>query len=90
MKTPCPSCPFLKTNFKEFAAVAERLCKKHGQPKPDFWACLSIRNNVVSEAIESGQLQCHSTVYDSDMSAHPETSQLCVGLEMHLTKEPQK
>ncbi len=82
--TPCVSCPFLKTNFKEFNAVAERLCAKHGQPKPDFWACLSIRENVKNDAIKGKVLQCHCTVYDAQMNPHPETSRPCSGLAAYL------
>lgn len=53
-------------------------------PKPDFWACLSIRNNVKEDAIKSGHLQCHSTVYDAEMNPHPEKSRPCVGLANYL------
>jgi len=85
---PCASCPFLLHNHKEFGAVAERLCAKFGQPKPDFWASLSIRENVKRDAIKTGRLQCHCSVYDAQMNAHPEKSRPCVGLAAHLNKKP--
>lgn len=85
-ETPCPSCPFLETNFAEFAVVAEKLCAKFGKPKPDFWACLSIRENVKADAIKTGVLQCHATVYDAQMNPHPEGSRPCAGLALHLRK----
>lgn len=78
------SCPFLPTNHKEFGAVAERLCLKFGQPKPDFWACLSIRENVKNDAIQNRKLQCHCTVYDASMNPHPEASRPCAGLAAYL------
>ena len=71
-------------NHKEFGAVAERLCAKFGQPKPDFWACLSIRENVKNDAIQNRRLQCHCTVYDAKMNAHPEASRQCAGLAAYL------
>lgn len=82
---PCASCPFLPQNHKKFGVVAERLCAKFGQPKPDFWACLSIRENVKRDAIESRRLQCHCTVYDAQMNPHPEASRLCAGLAAYLS-----
>ncbi len=82
--TPCPSCPFLPLNFKEFGEVAEKLCAKHGMPKPDFWACPSIRENVTKDALSAGRLQCHKTVYDAEMNPHPEDSRPCAGLEEYL------
>lgn len=82
--TPCPSCPFLTGNHKEFEAVATRLCLKFGRPKPNFWACLSIRESVKRDAITEGRLQCHSTVYDAEMNPHPETSRPCAGLDAYL------
>jgi hypothetical protein len=84
---PCASCPFLPMNHKEFGAVAERLCAKLGQPKPDFWACVSIRENVKNEGIQNRSLQCHSTVYDSKMNPHPEASRPCAGLAAYLRAE---
>ena len=84
-QNPCASCPFLRQNHKEFGAVAERLCAKFSKPKPDFWACLSIRENVKRDAIESGRLQCHCTVYDAQMNPHPEESRPCAGLAAYLS-----
>ena len=71
-------------NHKEFGAVTERLCAKFGQPKPDFWACLSIRENVKNDAIQNRRLQCHCTVYDAKMNPHPEASRPCAGLAAYL------
>lgn len=71
-------------NHKEFGEVAKRLCKKFGQPEPDFWACLSIRESVKSDAINNGRLQCHVTVYDAEMNPHPEKSKPCAGLAAYL------
>lgn len=83
---PCASCPFLPNNHAEFRAVAERLCAKFVKPKPDFWACLSIRESVKADAVESGRLQCHSAVYDEQMNPHPETARPCAGLAAHMTE----
>ena len=89
-KSPCASCPFLETNFKEFNQVAEALCELHQKPKPDFWACLSIRQNVIRDGLESGHLLCHSSVYDSAMKAHPEQGRPCAGLARRLAGEREK
>lgn len=81
---PCASCPFLPHNHKEFGVVAAKLCLKHGRPKPDFWACLSIRKSVVDEAKATGRLLCHCHVYDKGMNADPRGARPCAGLMLWL------
>lgn len=78
MGKPCASCPFLKTNFQEFNAVAKRLSAKAGEPEPDFFQCVTIRRRVVADAIANGGLICHQSIYDSEMNPTKEGSQ-CVG-----------
>lgn len=87
LPSPCASCPFLETNFQEFNRLAERLCELHHQPKPDFWACTSIRENVKKDAIATGHLLCHSTVYDAQMNATPENGKPCAGLALHFAAQ---
>jgi hypothetical protein len=81
---PCPSCPFIRDNFEAFNAFAAKLCEKFAKPKPNFWMCMSIRQRLIDDAVSHGRLQCHKTVYDAKMNAHPETSQPCAGLARHL------
>lgn len=87
---PCSSCPFLPLNHEEFGQVAERLCKKFKQPKPDFWGRLSIRESVKKDAVGNQRLQCHCTVYDKEMNPHPEESRPCAGLALYLEQHPAK
>jgi len=86
----CASCPFRERNFEEFGEVARALSKKCGQPEPDFFQILTIRQRVIDDAIREGRLQCHSSVYDRDMNAHLTGSVPCVGLEQLKKKRPKK
>lgn len=85
----CVSCPFLETNFKEFNAVATKLSIKEGQPKPDFFQCLTIRQRVVDDALSTGRLLCHSTVYDDAMNAVGD-GKPCAGLSKCLAETKKK
>ena len=85
-RKPCASCPFLPNNNEEFGVIAEKLCEKFNQPRPNFWAKLSIRENVKNDAISSGQLICHCSIYDSEMNMRPEKGTPCVGLRNYLDK----
>lgn len=82
MSKPCASCPFLKTNFKEFNEVAKKLSAKAGQPEPDFFQCVTIRRRVVADAIQNGGLLCHASVYDGEMNA-TKGGTACVGFLEH-------
>lgn len=86
----CASCPFHDTNFDEFNAFAERLYKKLGQPKPDFWACTSTRESVKADAIKEGQLACHCTVYDGDMNVNLANAKPCGGLAKFFQENPKR
>ena len=58
----------MELNFEEFNEVAKKLSAKHGQPEPDFFQCLTIRENVKADGREHGHLHCHSTAHDADMN----------------------
>lgn len=84
----CASCPFRGfPNHDQFAVVARKLCRKFDKSDPDFWQVEAIRQRVIDEAVSTGRLQCHTTVYDAHMNAQPENSTPCKGLEQHLEKQ---
>lgn len=85
---PCASCPFREDNFEEFNAIAKKLSAKHGEPEPDFFQCLTIRERVKTDAIENGILACHLTVYNEETEVGDyENMRPCQGLEQHLERE---
>jgi hypothetical protein len=86
MSSPCPSCPFLKTNFQEFNAVAKRLSAKAGEPEPEFIQFVKILRTVVADAIPNVGLICHQSIYDNEMNPTKEGSQ-CVGYLEHHQQE---
>lgn len=84
MKVACPSCPFRQHNYNEFNEVARQLSAKHGQPEPDFWQCLTIRERLKADGINRRQLACHVSVYDDQMNPDLGQAVPCVGLEQVL------
>lgn len=76
----CASCPFRVVNFKEFGAVAKALSKKHGLPEPDFFQVVTVRQRIMDEAIATGSLACHSSIYNNKMNADVTGATPCIGL----------
>lgn len=70
-KKPCTSCPFLKDNNEAFGKIVAKLHDAAGKEPPNEFDVAVARFNVQQDGLRSGDLVCHSTVYDDDLEKRP-------------------
>ncbi len=87
----CVSCPFLKGNDKEFKAVFEKICSKHGGAKVTAKDLMNARVNVRVGVLANPEFYCHGTAYDKDMNVRPlEEQRQCPGASKLFREQKQK